>query len=114
MPVPNRITIDGSSLPDRYLSRTDAATFCGVSEKTLACWASLGVGPRFSKLSDGRSGATRYSLAELQTFMRDPASYRPRPVVRFNKPASVKRGGQPNVSIARARRKRHGSANKSG
>jgi hypothetical protein len=114
MTVPNRITTEGTTLPDRFVSRDVAAEFCGVSSKTLACWASLGVGPRFSKLSGGRSGATRYSLAELRAFMRDPAAYRPRPVVRFNKPASVKRGGQPNVSIARARRKRHGSANKSG
>jgi hypothetical protein len=112
--VPDRITIDGSSLPDRFVSRDVAAEFLGLSSRTLATWASAGIGPAFRKLSTGRSGCVRYSLNELQTYMADPAAYRPRPVVRFNRPASVKRGGQPNVSIARARRKRHGSANKSG
>jgi hypothetical protein len=107
--IPDRITIDGSNLPDRFVSRDVAAQFLGLSSRTLATWASAGIGPSFRKLSTGRSGCVRYSLAELQTFMADPAAYRPRPVAAFNK-AALKRGGQPSVSIARARRKRHGKA----
>lgn len=113
MPVPNRITIDGSDLPDRFVSRETAAEYLGLSASTLATWASAGCGPTFTKLSNGRSGAVRYSLAELRRFMSDPQAYHARPVARFNKPATLKRGGNPRVSVGRARRKRHGKAPKS-
>ena len=107
--VPDRITIDGSSLPDRFVSRDVAAQFLGLSSRTLATWASAGIGPTYSKLSAGRSGCVRYRMSELERFASDPQAYRPRPVMAFNKVA-LKRGGQPSVSIARARRKRHGKA----
>ena len=106
MPVSNRITIDGTELPDRFVSRDVAAEFCGVSAKTLASWAWAGVGPKFSKLSGGRSGATRYSLAELRRFMADPVGYSPRPIARFNKPEQLKKGGNPAVVIGKARARR--------
>jgi hypothetical protein len=107
MPVQNQTTI-GVGLPDRFVSRSQAAEFLGLSVSTLASWATLGHGPAFSKLSAGRSGCVRYSLAELQRFVGDPQAYRPRLVAKFTKPQT--RGGQPNVSIARARRRRHGKA----
>ena len=107
MSVPNRITTDGTELPDRFVSRDVAAEYCGVSAKTLACWASVGIGPRFSKLSGGRSGATRYSLAELRRFMADPVGYSPRPIAKFNKPEQLKRGaGNPAVVVRKARARR--------
>jgi hypothetical protein len=106
--VPDR-TIDGSSLPDRFVSRDTAASFLGLSSRTLATWASAGIGPSFSKLSAGRSGCVRYRMSELERFVADPQAYRPRPVAAFNR-AALKRGGQPSVVIAKARRKRHGKA----
>jgi len=105
MPVPNRITIDGGDLPDRFVSRAAAATYLGLSARTLASWASAGVGPVFCKLSAGRSGAVRYSLEELRKFAADPAAYRPRPVAAFN-PATAKRVPvvkRPNVARPRRR-----------
>lgn len=90
MPVANGISIDGAELPDRYVDRDTAAVFLGVSPRTLATWGSAGCGPRFVKLSAGRSGAVRYSLAELQRFAADPTSYSPRPVAAFNQ-ATTKR-----------------------
>lgn len=109
MPVQNQTTI-GGGLPDRFVSRSQAAEFLGLSVSTLASWATLGHGPTFTKLSAGRSGCVRYSLAELQRFVGDPQAYRPRPVARFHKPET--RGGNPRVSVGRARRKRHGKAPK--
>jgi hypothetical protein len=110
MPIPNRITIDGADLPDRFVSRDVAATFLGLSPRTLATWASAGCGPRFTKLSGGRSGCVRYRLSELERFIADPAGYRPRPVAPFN-PATAKRVQLvkgPNA--ARSRRRRNGKA----
>lgn len=101
---------DAGSLPDRFVDRATAAEFLSLSTATLASWASAGYGPQFCKLSAGRSGAVRYSLLELRRFAADPQAYGPRPVAKFNKPQKLARGGQPNVSIARARRKRHGKA----
>jgi hypothetical protein len=99
-------TVD-AELPDRFVDRETAAKFLSLSVRTLASWASAGVGPRSVKLSSGRSGAVRYALSELRAYAADPTGYSPRPVARFNKPTSIK---QPNVSLARARRKRHGKA----
>jgi hypothetical protein len=103
---------DHGSLPDRFVSRETAAEFLGLSTATLASWASAGFGPVFSKLSQGRSGAVRYRFSELEKFAADPQAYRPRPVAKFHKPLALKRGGNPRVSVARARRKRHGKAPK--
>jgi hypothetical protein len=108
MPVPNRITIDGADLPDRFVSRDVAAVFLGLSARTLATWASAGCGPRFTKLSGGRSGAVRYRLSELERFAADPAAYRPRPVAAFNPAKRVQLVKGPNA--ARSRRRRNGKA----
>lgn len=105
-----KIKSDGATLPDRLVSREVAAQFLGLSPATLATWASAGCGPALVKMSAGRSGCVRYRLSELEKFATDPQAYRPRLVTRFNKPQKLARGGQPNVSIARARRKRHGKA----
>jgi hypothetical protein len=107
MHVQNRSAIEAASLPDRFVDRRAAAAFLGLSVSTLATWASDGHGPTFTKLSAGRSGCVRYRLSELEKFARDPVTYRPRPVEKFRRPQSLK---QPNVSLARARRKRHGKA----
>jgi hypothetical protein len=112
MPVPNQITIDGGDLPDRFVSRDVAAKYLSLSTRTLATWASAGIGPVFTKLSAGRSGAVRYSLEELRKFAADPAAYRPRPVAAFH-PATAKRRHPVKVSgpnVARSRRRRNGKA----
>jgi hypothetical protein len=99
--------VDGNVLPDRFVSREVAATFLGLSPSTLATWASSGHGPRFTKLSAGRSGCVRYRLSELERYAADPAAYRPRPVARFNKPDALKlRAGNPKLTVAKARRRR--------
>lgn len=92
--------IGAAELPDRYVDRDTAAVFLSVSARTLATWGSLGLGPRFVKLSAGRSGACRYSLAELRAYMADPAGYRPRPVMKFNPP------GKSRVAAARPRKRK--------
>ena len=91
MTAANGTTIGGVDLPDRYVDRDTAALFLGVSPRTLATWGSAGCGPRYVKLSGGRSGAVRYSLTELQLFASDPTSYRPRAVKPFNQ-VTAKRG----------------------
>ena len=99
------VTVD--ELPDRYVSREHAALFLGLSPATLASWATLGVGPKFSKLSSGRSAAVRYSLLELRRFAEDPVGYRPRPVAKFNKAANGRKPKPvPNPNSARTRRRR--------
>jgi hypothetical protein len=110
MPVPNRIAVDTPTLHDRLVPREVAAEFLGLSPATLATWASAGCGPAVVKMSAGRSGAVRYRLSELEKFASDPQAYRPRPVAKFHKPQS--RGGNPRVSVGRARRRRHGKAPK--
>lgn len=107
----------GDELPDRYVSRRQAAEFLGLSCATLAGWGTEGVGPKFVKLSAGRSAAVRYSLAELQRYMRDPQGYSPRAVGRFNRPAKGRvpvKGSQPvpgkGPNVARSRRRRNRKA----
>lgn len=106
MTVLNRNTTAGTVLPDRFVSRKDAATFLGLSEATLATWACDGIGPVFTKLSAGRSGCVRYRLSELEKFAADPTAYRPRPVEAFNKPQALRTGGNPRVNVRKARSRR--------
>lgn len=94
------------ALPDRYIDAKAASEFLSVGCATLANWRSAGYGPRYTKLSNGRSGAIRYSLAELAAFAADPTGYRARPVAAFNKPQMLKRGGNPRVTPAKARPRR--------
>jgi len=83
-----RIEIAGDTLPNRYVPPDVASKFLGLSLATLASWRSLGVGPVFTKLSAGKSGAVRYSLLELERFAADPIGYRPRAKAPFRKPNS--------------------------
>lgn len=113
MTVSNLIAADGTPLPDRLVPRETAAEFLGLSAATLATWASAGCGPKFTKLSSGRSGAVRYRLSELQRYADDPQAYRPRLIAPFRAPESLKRGGNPKVNVSRARRRRgKGASNK--
>lgn len=113
MTIPNRKTVDGTALPDRLVPREVAAEFLGLSPATLATWASAGCGPAVVKMSAGRSGCVRYRLSELEKFVADPLAYRPRPVGAFNKPEALKRGGNPRLNMAKARRRRgKGASNK--
>lgn len=51
-------------LPDGRVSRSDAAAFLGVAPKTMACWASLGLGPMPKKVG----GRVYYKLVDLEAF----------------------------------------------
>ena len=93
-------------LPDRFVSREEAAMFLGLSVATLAQWASDGHGPLFVKFSEGRCAPTRYSLLGLQQFAADPQSRRPRPVERVRKFGQA----QPRLSVDRCRKRRNGKA----
>lgn len=111
------LVVTGDELPDRYISRRQAAEFLGLSCATLAGWGVEGIGPRFVKMSGGRSGSVRYSLLELQRFVADPQAYAPRPVGRFNRPVKGRgpvKGSQPvpgkGPNAARSRRRRNGKA----
>ena len=77
---------------DRYVTETVAAEFMSLSPATLAQWRTMKVGPKFVKLSLGRSGAVRYSTAELRKFMADPIGYGDRKVGEFRH-SETKNGG---------------------
>lgn len=102
----NRNSIDGSVLLDRFVSREVAAEFLGLSTTTLATWASNGIGPAFTKLSAGQCARVRYRLSELEKFAADPTAYRPRPVAPFHKARQLKEGGNPKLTVHKARRRR--------
>ncbi|AEG50059.1 hypothetical protein Sphch_2398 [Sphingobium chlorophenolicum L-1] len=55
--------------PDSRLSRNDAASFLGLSSKTLANWAFRGLGPRSLKVG----GRRFYYLADLEAFVQKGA-----------------------------------------
>lgn len=76
-------TIGGDS---RLVTAEVAAEFLSVKPSTLAAWRHANVGPAFVKLSRGRSGAIRYSIAELKKFAADPVLYIDRPVTDFRDP----------------------------
>ena len=89
-------------LHDRWVGPPVAAELLGLQESTLASWRSLGCGPRFSKLSSGKSGAVRYSLNELTTFAADPTAYRRRPVQVFHKPKAPAVGARKSRQASQA------------
>ena len=92
-------------LPDRFVSREEAAAFLGLATATLAQWASDGHGPPFVKFSQGRCAPTRYSLLGLQQFAADPQSRKPRPKATFRKSA-LQRDAQPRLNTMKARSRR--------
>jgi predicted DNA-binding transcriptional regulator AlpA len=63
--VPDRI--------DRFLTRAQAAEILGLSPATLARYAMLGTGPKFSKQN---SRLVRYLLSDVQQYMADFQSNR--------------------------------------
>ncbi len=54
----------------RMLTRQEAAQMLGISQATLSRWAAGGVGPAFVKYDDARSGAVRYPMAALESFIQ--------------------------------------------
>lgn len=50
------------------LRRREAAEYLNVAESTLAHWAWLGTGPRFSRTGDKR-GVVTYRLDDLRTWL---------------------------------------------
>lgn len=50
------------------LRRREAAEFLKISESTLAHWAWLGTGPRFSRTGDKR-GVVTYRVADLRDWL---------------------------------------------
>lgn len=55
-------------VPDRLLTRREAALHLGVSPKTLANWKALGKGPDCFAYGDGW---LRYSTADLAAWLED-------------------------------------------
>ena len=94
------------TLSDRLVTPEVVEEVLAVKLSTLATWRSEGYGPKYVKLSAGRSGAVRYPLSEVMKFAADPQGYRPRPVAQFHKPETLRRGGQPRLPVAKARRRR--------
>lgn len=60
-----------------WLDSHEAAAYTGFEEQTLRHWRSQGRGPRYSKLSPGRTGRIRYLRSDLDRYMRDRASRTP-------------------------------------
>lgn len=58
-------TIDNAT---ENLRRRQAAAFLNVSESTMAHWAWLGTGPRFSRTGDKR-GVVTYRVADLRDWL---------------------------------------------
>ena len=54
-------------LPDGRLTRRDAAAYLGLSEKTLAIWATQGRGPKVQPVA----GRRFYFKEELDRFVRE-------------------------------------------
>lgn len=53
----------------QYLSPPQAARYLGLTERCLAAWRNAGTGPAFVRLG-GFTGRVRYSVAEIDRFMR--------------------------------------------
>lgn len=52
-------------LPPKLLNRSEAAEYLGVSLSTLARWAMLRIGPRWTKIG----GRARYRLSDLDDYI---------------------------------------------
>ena len=53
----------------RMLTPIEVAELLAVSQAALARWRRTGSGPRFVKLTRGRSGLIRYRQADLDAFI---------------------------------------------
>ena len=58
-----------SEVGDPLLTGREAAAMARVSEKTLANWRSLGIGPSYTKLSPGRGGRIRYRRSDVLAWL---------------------------------------------
>jgi hypothetical protein len=96
---------DSAGLPDRLVPPEVTSDILAIGLSTLAAWRSEGCGPKFVKLSAGRSGAVRYPLSEVMKFAADPTGYCARPKATFRKPA-LQRDGQPRLNTMKARSRR--------
>ncbi|WP_405489123.1 helix-turn-helix transcriptional regulator [Streptomyces sp. NBC_00096] len=54
---------------DDWLTPREVGPILRVTEKTLSNWRSLGIGPPYRKLSDGRSGRVRYRKAVVLAWL---------------------------------------------
>ncbi|MFE9922279.1 helix-turn-helix transcriptional regulator [Streptomyces sp. NPDC005774] len=52
------------------LSPRQLAEELGVSTRTLANWRWSGVGPRYTKLGDGRTARVRYRRADVDAWLK--------------------------------------------
>ncbi|MEU0218940.1 helix-turn-helix domain-containing protein [Streptomyces sp. NPDC006265] len=52
------------------LSPRQVADELGVSTRTLANWRWAGVGPRYTKLGDGRTSPVRYRRADVDAWLK--------------------------------------------
>lgn len=55
----------------KYLTPEQASELTGIKVKTLAAMRYEGRGPRYVKLSPGRSGRVRYDQAAVIAWMRE-------------------------------------------
>lgn len=58
-----------SNISNELWTREEAARFLKVSPKCLANWGTLGVGPKFRKLSKGRSGRVLYRASDVTAWL---------------------------------------------
>ncbi|KAF2778583.1 helix-turn-helix domain-containing protein [Streptomyces sp. OM5714] len=56
-------------MPEQMLTPAQVAAEYGVAVRTLANWRYLGIGPKFVKLTQGRSGRVRYSRADVDAWI---------------------------------------------
>ncbi|MFJ4672994.1 helix-turn-helix transcriptional regulator [Kitasatospora purpeofusca] len=56
---------------DVLLTPREASPIVRVTPKTLANWRSRGIGPAYTKLSEGRGGRVRYRLGDLHRYLAD-------------------------------------------
>ena len=53
---------------DDWLTPPETADLLNVAVQTLANWRAAGLGPAFSKLSDGRAGRVRYLRRDVDVW----------------------------------------------
>ncbi|MEU8031935.1 helix-turn-helix domain-containing protein [Streptomyces sp. NPDC049099] len=54
---------------DEWLTARETSSLTKVAEKTLANWRSLGIGPPYAKLSQGRGGRVRYRRSDVERYL---------------------------------------------
>lgn len=54
-----------------WLTPPEAAEVVNVAPQTLANWRASGIGPRYSKLSEGRAGRVRYLRRDVLVWLAE-------------------------------------------